>query len=583
MKKRLLILVMVMAMLLSMMAGCSSKTEEGSTTANEESTTTVEESTAAEESAPAADDSSDEAASDVGEADVEEDTTLAKPAEYDLPLYDEPVEISIFYPTRSGSHPSKSSEDSIFWVRLVENLGYSVTWTEPYQSTANEQFNLVIAGGDYPNIVFESMLAQSGSAYTGGYDLAVEEEVYVDLTPYLEEYAPHYNYLLQDATIYNDIVTDEGRIVSFATIKSEPSKTGMGPVVNKDYWEASGLELPTTVDELHELGLALKDQGVKSPLAVSAEGDIVEGLVSQAMGAGFSGTLLIDNATGELVLDATTDETRAYIELFAEWYAEGILDNDFLSITEMDFTNFNNGDTGTGSAMGFELDTYYDTYGVNPQPLPVIHADGLGEKEILTASWATSPVDSMPGIALCTSCEEEDVLEACMKLCDFFYSDTGFLACNYGWIEGETYDIVDGKPMPNEYFNSRHESLGVAIKSLYTSDGDFGYVYPNFNFDTGSETLIAASELWTVPEEQPNAIYTSLPTSMKLTADESDKIGSSYTDLQTYIESTTLKWMVGEAELTDAAWDEFVATCQSLDLDNIISIYTDAYQRYISK
>ena len=70
---------------------------------------------------------------------------------------------------------------------------------------------------------------------------------------------------------------------------------------------------------------------------------------------------------------------------------------------------------------------------------------------------------------------------------------------------------------------------------------------------------------------------------MKLTADESDSIGSAYTDLQTYIESTVLKWMVGEAELTDAAWDDFTATCRSLDLDKIIEVYTGAYERYISK
>lgn len=575
MKKRLLILLTVLAMMLSLMAGCASKTEE---TAPAEESSAAQESAPAEESVPA-----EEEVPAEGEEAAPVEDVVEKPAEYDMPFYEEPAEISIFYPTRSGSHPSKSSDVTVFWKRLVDNLGYSITWTEPYQSTALEQFNLTIASGEYPNIVFESLLAQSGSAYTGGYDLAVEEEVYMDLTPYLEEYAPHYNYLLQDTTIYNDIVTDSGRIVSFATINSEASKTGMGPVINKEYWEATGLELPDTIEKLHDVGVAMRDNGVKAPLAVTAEGSIVESLVSQAMGASFSGALLIDNASGELILDATTDQTRSYIELFNEWYNEGILDKDFLSITEMDFTGFNNGDIGTASGMGFMIDSYYDTYGVYQQALPVIHADGLGEKELLLASWPSSPVNSMPGIALCTSCEEEDVVEACMKLCDFFYSDTGYLAANYGWVEGETYEMVDGKAMPLPFFDERDADLGIANKSLYTSDGDFGYVYPNFNFDTGTETLVTASELWTVPEDQPNSIYTSLPSNMKLTADESDSIGSSYTDLQTHIESTVLKWMVGEAELTDASWDEFVATCQSLDLDKIIEVYTGAYERYISK
>lgn len=584
MKKRLFIALILTSLLLSMMAGCAS---EPQTTTPPEESTAVQESPTQE--APAAE--SQEAPAETTEAPDEtqepapeaEDPEPVKPEEYTLPLNQEPVSISIFYPTRSGNHPSKSSDAVVFWRRLEEKLGYSITWTEPYQSTALEQFNLTVASGEYPNIVFESLLARSGSAYTGGYDLAVEEDVYLDLTPYLEEYAPHYSYLLREPAIYNDIVTNQGRVVSFATINHDTAKTGMGPVINKEYWEATGLELPDTVDKLHDVAVAMRDNGVKSPLAVTADGSIVEGLVSQAMGASFSGALLIDNATGDLILDATTPETRAYIELFSQWYQEGILDNDFLSITEMDFSGFNKGEIGTSSGMGFMLDRYYDMYGVYQQPLPVVHADGLGDKEILLASWPASPVNSMPGIALCTSCEEDDVVEACMRMCDFFYSDTGYIATNYGWVEGETYEYVDGKPIPTAFFDERDPELGVAHKSLYTSDGDFGYVYPNFNFDVGSDTLTAASQLWETPTDQPNALYTSLPENMKLTAEESESIGGAYTDLQTHIESTVLAWMVGEAELTDEAWNDFVATCQSLELDRITEVYTTAYERYTSK
>jgi hypothetical protein len=408
----------------------------------------------------------------------------------------------------------------------------------------------------------------------------VDEDVYLDLTPYLEEYAPHYNALLQDPSIYNDIVTEEGRIVPFATINEETAKTGMGPVINKEYFEATGLDLPTTVDELHDLAAAMKSNGVTSPLAVSEDGDIVEGLVAQALGASFEGTPIIDNATGELILDVTTDETRSYIELFQKWYSEGLLDKDFTSITEMDFTPFNNGTVGTASGMGFMIDSYYDMYGVYQQPLGVLHSDGLEDKQVLLKDWPDSPVSSMPGISLTTRCEEDDLVEPAMRLCDFFYSDYGYLVCNYGWVEGETYDIVDGKPIPNAFFDDRDPDINVAYKSLYTSDGDFGYVYPNFNFDTGSETLIEAAELWTLPEDQPNALYTTLPGNMKLNAKETEQASNALLDLQTYVESTVLLWMTGQTDLTDATWNDFVSNCQSMGLDDILAAYTSAYERY---
>ncbi len=581
--KKLMALLLTLALMLGLMAGC------GGSETPAESTAPVSEASAAAEAAPpeAAPEAESPAAdaSAVEEASVVEiDPGVQKPEEYVLPLYEEPVELSAFYPMRSGTHPSKDDPKQMFWARVQENLGYDITWTEPYQSAASEQFNLVIAAGDYPHIIFESMIAMSGSAYTGGYDSAVEDEVYLDMTPYLEEYAPHYNYLLQDPGIYNDIVTEQGRIVSFATINSVTAKTGMGPVINTEYFEATGLELPYTVDELHELAVAMKNNGVEKPLAVSAEGNIVEGIVAQAMGASIAGTPIIDNATGDLILDVTTDETRAYIELFIEWYEEGLLDKDFTSITEMDFTPFNSGTTGTSSGMGFMLDSYYDFYGVYQTPLPVLHGDGLEKGQILLKSWPASLVNAMPGIALTTACEDDDIVEACMRLCDFFYSDEGFKVGNYGWIEGETYEYdAEGNLIPNDFFNDRDPELDVANKSLYTTDSDFGYVYPNFNFDIGSETMMQAAECWTLPEDQPNALYTTLPENMKLNAEESDQVSTLLTDLQTHVESTVLLWMTGQAELTDESWDAFVADCESMSLDEILEVYTGAYQRYTGK
>lgn len=580
MKKKLTVVLLILAMLISLLAGCGG--ESGSTAPDN---SPVEEPSSVSAVAPATDEPVPEASAEEGSVlEVAVDPEAEKPADYVLPINETPVDITVFYPMRSGNHPSKTDPKQVFWTRIQENLGYNITWVEPYQSAASEQFNLVIAAGDFPHIVFESLIAMSGSAYTGGYDLAVEEEVYLELTDYLEDYAPHYNYLLKDPAIYNDIVTEQGRIVSFSTVNSVAAKTGMGPVINREYWEQTGLELPYTVDELHQVAVAMKENGVEKPLAVTAEGSIVEGLVTQAMGASITATPIIDNATGELILDVTTPESRAYIELFIEWYKEGLLDKDFASISEMDFTPFNSGTTGTSSGMGFMLDSYYNMYGVYQQPLPILHSDGLDDGQVLLKTWPASLVNSMPGIALTTACEDDNIVEPCMRLCDFFYSVEGFIVTNYGWVEGETYERdADGNPIPNDFFNARDPELDIANKSLYTSDSDFGYVYPNFNFDIGSETMMEAARCWTLSEDQPSALYTTLPGNMKLNAEEAAQVSTMLADLQTHAETTTLLWMTGQSELTDATWDKFVADCESMNLQTILDVYTGAYQRYISK
>ena len=95
--------------------------------------------------------------------------------------------------------------------------------------------------------------------------------------------------------------------------------------------------------------------------------------------------------------------------------------------------------------------------------------------------------------------------------------------------------------------------------------------------------MMEASELWTLPEDQPEALYTTLPGNMKLNAEETAKIATHLTDLQTYVESTVLLWMTGQTELNDSSWQEFVDKCGSMKLDEILEVYTGAYERYIGQ
>lgn len=70
---------------------------------------------------------------------------------------------------------------------------------------------------------------------------------------------------------------------------------------------------------------------------------------------------------------------------------------------------------------------------------------------------------------------------------------------------------------------------------------------------------------------------------MKLTADEATQVSSLLADLQTYVETTTMLWMTGQNELDDSSWNEFVLKCESMNLEEILDVYTAAYHRYVEK
>lgn len=507
-----------------------------------------------------------------------------KPEAYTLPLFEQTVELSAFYPLRSSVAPTRESGENVFWSRLSENLNVNITWREPSSTVANEQFNLMVASGEMTDLIFENMSAAMGSscAYTGGYDAAIADNVYQDLTDYVAEYAPNYNYLIKtDPEIYKNVATDEGHIASFATLRSEPRVTNLGVVVNSDYMKATGLEIPETVEGWTKVFETMKANGVKYPCDVDSGGSMLSGTVSAAMGASLTNTFLIDVKSDELVYGPTTDQTKAYVELFREYYQAGYVDPDFPSLGFLDFTKFREGAYGTSSAMGNMLDTYYDQYKVNVTACPVIHADGAESGQVLIGDISSKLVSDQPGIAVTTACKE---LESVLKVCDWLYSDAGFVASNYGWVEGETYTVKDGEHFINDFYDAPYKNTpNIGNRAVYTLDWDAGYVYPNCSYDVGSETLKHADDIWTSDPTNATAVYYSIPTGVKLTSNESESISSKLADLNTYRETTLMKWLTCQEDFNDASWNEFVTTCQSMNLDEMREIYKAAYDRYMAK
>ena len=578
--KKTLSLLLVLCMLFSLLIGCggiaSESTVESAAEVTEES---VVASTTETPDAPATPEAAPE---EVSVVETIEPEAPEAPEDYTLPLYEETPTISFFYYLKSG-FPSRSDGQTPFWGRVEENLNIKIEWTEPSQQTATEKFNLMVASGDMTDLIHESSVeSDSVCAYPGGYDKAVADDIYVDLTEYIPEYCPWYDYYLKDADIYKNTVTDEGRIATFMALYSETAKTNQGVAVNKNYFEATGMDVPNTVDEWYELAKAMKAQGVQYPLYADSTGSIFDGALSNAMGTSITSQFIIDAKTDELIFSPTMEESREYIELFRKWYSEDLIDKDFLSSNfNIIKDSFSAGKVGTASVMGQEIDKYYDMFGVEITPMPLIVSEDCEAGQTFLANKYTTLVAGLGGVAVTTCCEE---LEATLKFCDWFYSESGMYICNYGWIEGETYEIIDGQyRVIDEFFNGRDATYNISNKSLYTRGSGIGLTYPNFNFDLGSDTTKTASEGWTASTDYSNAKYYYLPTAISLTSEESEDVSGKFNDLDTYVDGVILKWLVGETELNDNTWNEFVETCNSMELDHIREVYDAAYRRYLAK
>ena len=96
--------------------------------------------------------------------------------------------------------------------------------------------------------------------YIGGLDKYVNDEIIIDLKPYLEEYGKNF---LAMAKITDDTwkrnVTDMGRVPGFYNLSKEIEPTWWGPQVREDWLKEFGMDSPVTYEDWYEMLTKARD------------------------------------------------------------------------------------------------------------------------------------------------------------------------------------------------------------------------------------------------------------------------------------------------------------------------------------
>lgn len=249
---------------------------------------------------------------------------------------------------------SKGYDDNVVLKELQENAGISINW-ETMSDSLSEQVNIRIAGNELPD-------AFMGVGFSN-YNLTSygEDGTFIDLTPYLtEEYMPNLAKILDEhPEIKSAITMDDGCIYGLPA-GEQMGTAGIGAeedysiftipqfsMINKAWLDDLGLEVPTTLDELHDALVAFKENDMSAKYYGNDAGTTIPmstGFDQWCWGqnifyAGFGFTNWPNDVINDLVLtpDGTVDfvcdndEYRAAITYFHDWYAEGLMDVEMFS------------------------------------------------------------------------------------------------------------------------------------------------------------------------------------------------------------------------------------------------------------
>jgi putative aldouronate transport system substrate-binding protein len=162
-----------------------------------------------------------------------------------------------------------------------------------------------------------------------------------------------------------------------------------------------------------------------------------------------------------------------------------------------------------------------------------------------------------------------------MKWLDYFNTEEGMLLSMYG-IEGESYNLVDGKPVFTDLVLKEAETPEIA-RSTYTMSEVPGLYDYTRNYQFYDKKIIDQCLIWNQTDDSYN-----MPSAITLTEEESNKNSTIMADDDTYMQEMASKFVTGEASI-ESEWDAYIKQLKEMGIEDAISIQQAAYDRYMAR
>lgn len=497
---------------------------------------------------------------------------------------------------------SSGYEDNAILNEMADETGVKINW-ECMSDSVEEQVNVRIAGDQLPD-------AFQGVGFSN-YDLARygEDGTFIDLTPYLtEEYMPNLSKILEDNPDVKKAITMEdggiyglpsGEQMGTAAIGDEENYSiftvPQFAMINKAWLDDLGLEVPTTLDELHDCLVAFQENDMSAKYYGNEAGSTIPmstGYDQWCWGqnifyAGFGFTNWPNDIINDLVLQkdgkvdfvCTWDGYRDAMTYFHDWYAEGLMDPETFSQDDTQLiSKCSQGYVGVST--WWYIEELMGDYASDYVFLPVLDGpDGTHNVTVRDGGGTNSG-----NLSITSACESPANL---LKFYDQWYVPENTMQLQYGpkdvYFTGQDEDglwiSITDEESQDKYGKGAGELKGeyeVAGPKLILSN----YYTDTFKMeDRAIERLTDLQEHW-MPYVDDTTTY---PIDCVFTQDELDIIDFYKTDFENTVSEYEGKWLK-DGGPTDEEWEAYLTTLkENCGVDELKEVYQNAYDRYASE
>jgi putative aldouronate transport system substrate-binding protein len=466
----------------------------------------------------------------------------------------------------------KSYAENTAYQKFNKDTGINIEWTHPAVGMEREQFNLMLASGDLPDMI------SGTNFYKGGPFQGLYDGFFLDLTEPITKWAPDYSkILMEDEEFYREVSDDSGKLCFFGAYKGNGDIPWTRPVLRTDVLKELGKKIPGTIADWEDLFAAMQAKGI-TPFMPEKTGYVRQFIGPFGIMAGTNNEYFYKDAQGKIFYGQTKPEFRQYLELMNRWYSKGYISRDFTSVDgNQTNTLFDTKRLGTYFTAIVATYNRAQTLGfaVTSAPYPRLK---LGDQLHFENSdiWPLKNNDNA-NVAVSTKCKNP---EAAVRWLNYGYSDAGALLLNWG-VEGINYTVVNGKKVYNDLMLNNPQLGTHEASYVYKMHGAPKRYEKDVECHASlfkSPEALASRMLWADDSNIDSSLC--LPP-YQLTEAEQNLRTRIMTEISTYADEMVLKFITGAENLN--RFDAFVSTINGMGLADVLKSEQGAYDRYMSK
>ncbi|WP_320933947.1 extracellular solute-binding protein [Hungatella effluvii] len=537
-KRRLMAAAMAAVMLTGTLAGCSAKSETSGTEA---------------------------AKGEAGTSQAQTEETL----EGSL-VSKEPKEFTVFL--NFNNMPFDSNWQ--VWQEAAKRTNISLKGTISLSNSNEEEaFNLMMSSGNLADII--------GYVDASSLEKLGRDGGMIPLNDLIKEHAPNIQKVLdEDARFRQTAYSLDGNIYQIP--KNQELKAAEFWWIRQDWLDKLNLKAPTTVDELHDVLYAFRNEdpngnGLKDEIPLFDRAGWKQPDEYLYL---WDTSLEFYPRDGKMKYEPLEENFKTGVSNMIKWYQEGLIDPEIFT------RGASSRDTLLGGDLGGCTHDWVSTANYNSTLQETI--PGFQMVAIVPPAdqngVVKERVSRYPGVGWGISSQCKDPVTV-IKFMDYFFTEEGSDLMNWG-IEGDTFtrDADGSKHFTDTVLQSELtpigylRSIGAQYRIGMCQDGDYEYA-------TMKEDGIEANKLYNGHDEwfdDSLPPYLDGKMALKYTSDDEAEYKNIMASIKPYVDEKFQSWILGVNDF-DSEYDTFIKELKARGIDRALEINQKAYDTFLGE